>query len=276
MSLNIYILLNNISISIERLNPQGQNAMTETSQTERLLWFLDRDFMHLSEIQATHSAYMDSGAKAYSNSFEWNETVASVVLERVLVPFFDLLENAPHGPILFAGCGSGRDMWEAMTRGYDVVGLDQSSTMLDLAKQFLSEKKAAFHRPVGTFELIHGDITVMHQMFPKHKFSAIHCESAFGHLQKADIPSLIEHFSELVQPGGLAALGFRETASGYVYGTRDEVGTRYFTSWTAEQLEELFTSRAHLFCVHEKRLNPHSVEGRPPFAHFFLKKVDAS
>ena len=95
----------------------------------------------------------------------------------------DFLERelalTPGARVLDLGCGAGRHAIELAKRGYDVVGIDISPTMLEAATKRAEEAgvRVAFRQ---------GDLACLDQYFPKEagRFNGAICfaESAFGTL----------------------------------------------------------------------------------------------
>src|SRR5207248_6403549 len=70
------------------------------------------------------------------------------------LPFYLGLAERVGGPILEAGCGSGRLLLPLARAGYEVVGLDSSAAMLALAGGKLASDKALARR----VRLVRGDL----------------------------------------------------------------------------------------------------------------------
>lgn len=70
------------------------------------------------------------------------------------VPLYLGLARRTGGPILEAGCGSGRLVMPLARAGYDVVGLDSSTAMLDLARARLHREPTLAQR----VRLVEGDV----------------------------------------------------------------------------------------------------------------------
>src|ERR1700744_5323843 len=101
-------------------------------------------------------------------------------------PMHALLETLPPGTILDAGCGTGRYSTELAGRGHDVIGVDQSAAMLDIARQKL---------PSADFR--EGDLAAL--PLPSHSVDGAVCALALVHLP--DVASALREFARVLRPG---------------------------------------------------------------------------
>lgn len=98
-----------------------------------------------------------------------------------------LLADVPPGRALDAACGTGRHTATLVRLGHDVIGIDQSPQMLDLA---------AAKVPRARFEL--GDLE--HLPLPDAAVDLVVCGLALSHLP--DITGAIGEFRRVLRPGG--------------------------------------------------------------------------
>ncbi|KIF79830.1 class I SAM-dependent methyltransferase [Noviherbaspirillum autotrophicum] len=101
-----------------------------------------------------------------------------------------VLEAAPAGAaILDLGCGTGRPMAEyAVYRGYCIIGVDQSESLLDLAKARLPQQHWILS-PIETVEIGNGYA------------GAIIWDSLF-HIQRSEHESILRKVVDGLPPGG--------------------------------------------------------------------------
>ena len=99
--------------------------------------------------------------------------------------------------ILDLACGAGVHAVELSSRGYQVVGVDHSQTMLDLA--------GAYNKQRGTsVSLIQGD---MRQLSLEGIFDGIYCWGAsFGYFDDAHNAQVLERVARALRPGGVFSL----------------------------------------------------------------------
>lgn len=97
----------------------------------------------------------------------------------------------PAGPVLDVACGTGRHLVSLVKGGYDVVGLDISRRLLEIAKSRLSG-----------VQLVRADMR--HLPFKPHAFAAaLSMDTSFGYLptEPDDLQSLTEIKAALAQRG---------------------------------------------------------------------------
>jgi len=98
--------------------------------------------------------------------------------------------------ILDLGCGTGRIASYYANNGYDVIGVDLSKKMLEIARK---------KHPNIKFRL--GDIRNINF---KEKFDGISLAYSLFHLEKKDVPKIIERSSSLLKKSGIILLILQE------------------------------------------------------------------
>ena len=126
-----------------------------------------------------------------------NETAAEIAF---FAAAFDRFADGPVRSVLEPGCGSGRLVAAMAARGYQVMGLDLSQSMLDYLDRRLRRRGLQA-------DLVLGDMT---EMVFDRPFDAAFCTfNTFRHLiQEQDAISHLKSVAECVRPGGLYLLGF--------------------------------------------------------------------
>ena len=100
----------------------------------------------------------------------------------------------PAGSVLDAGCGTGRVAIELGRRGYDVVGVDNDSSMLDVAR-----------RSPGTW--VEADLAALDL---GRAFDLVVCAgNVMVFLAEGTEPRVVERLAAHVVPGGLLVSGWR-------------------------------------------------------------------
>ena len=113
----------------------------------------------------------------------------------------EFLKLIPKGSkILDAGCGPGVDSAYMNSQGFEVIGVDLSEKMLELAR-----KKS----PNIKFEK--ADIRELD--FNKSTFDGILASYSLIHIPKKDIPNLIKNFLKFLKPNGVICVGIQEGES---------------------------------------------------------------
>jgi len=102
-------------------------------------------------------------------------------------PMLALIETLPPGPVLDAACGTGRYSTTLAERGHEVIGVDQSGAMLDIAREKL---------PSADFR--EGDLTAL--PVPDRSVDAVVCALALVHVP--DLARALREFARVLRPGG--------------------------------------------------------------------------
>jgi SAM-dependent methyltransferase len=102
-------------------------------------------------------------------------------------PMRTLIETLPPGTVLDAACGTGRYSTMLANRGHDVIGVDQSGAMLDIARKKL---------PSADFR--EGDLTAL--PLPGRSVDGVICALALVHIP--DVASALREFARVLRPGG--------------------------------------------------------------------------
>ncbi|VVE33195.1 Tellurite methyltransferase [Pandoraea eparura] len=104
----------------------------------------------------------------------------------------------PGGRTIDVGCGNGRDAAWLAQQGFDVVGYDSSSALVELARQ--SFPSVTFH--VGHLPGLEG-VTA--------QFDNVVCETVLMHLPANEVPQAAVRLWALVRPGGVLYVSWRVT-----------------------------------------------------------------
>jgi ubiquinone/menaquinone biosynthesis C-methylase UbiE len=116
----------------------------------------------------------------------------AVYHERLLWPFLDRVADArPGGRVLDLGCGTGVVSLPLAKRGFDVVGIDHSPEMLELARQKLTAAGVE-----ATFET--GDVRALR--FGDAEFDCVTIQGLLHHLEELD--SCLAEMVRALRPGG--------------------------------------------------------------------------
>lgn len=102
-------------------------------------------------------------------------------------PMRALIETLPPGTVLDAACGTGRYSTVLADHGHEVIGVDQSGAMLDIARKKLT---AADFRE--------GDLTAL--PLPDRSVDAVVCALALVHVP--DLSCAMREFARVLRPGG--------------------------------------------------------------------------
>lgn len=114
------------------------------------------------------------------------------------------LADAPRGRALDVGCGTGRHAAHLVTLGYDVIGIDQSPAMLDVARAKLPTTRFE----LGTFDALPVDDAT---------FDVVTCSLALTHTPNLQQP--IREMARVLKPGGWLLLSDLHPVSVLIGGT---------------------------------------------------------
>jgi SAM-dependent methyltransferase len=209
------------------------------------------------QIEITRRTYFDR-AQEYVKFHERRPGALEKAQLDTLDPFLNRFKQSGlSGSILFAGCGSGRDMEYANNQGLSTQGIDISPAMLEIAKNY-----------VNGSPLAQMDITEL--AFPNEHFDGIFCETALSHIKKSELPIALNSFYKTLSSNGLVLFGFRQ-GDGHVYAVRDAFGLeRYNTTLTIEEAEALITDSK--FQILNINIAVHALPNRPNFIDIIAKK----
>jgi ubiquinone/menaquinone biosynthesis C-methylase UbiE len=98
-----------------------------------------------------------------------------------------LLESAPRGRALDAACGTGRHAAYLAALGYDVIGVDATAAMLDVARA----NTAGIDLRLGTMESLPVD---------DESIDVVTCALALEHVD--DLGVVMQEFARVLRPGG--------------------------------------------------------------------------
>ena len=168
-------------------------------------------------------AWYDANAELASDRYE------SVTFERIHGWLADLLPKPP-AAILDVGAGSGRDAAHLSALGYDVVAVEPSARMRELARARHDDPKINWRDD---------RLPALKDTFSTGlSFDVILVSAVWMHLAPTDRPRAFRKLITLLKPGGLLAITLRE-------GPDDE--NRGFHPVTVDELRRL--ARDHGACV---------------------------
>jgi trans-aconitate methyltransferase len=142
---------------------------------------------------------MDPGTvHAYDRSPEryasdWDSQPTPVDLHQLVMHFFQ------PGPTADIGCGGGRDTAWLKENGFDAVGFDPSTGLLEEARRRHPEvtfREAALPELEG---------------IPESAFQNVLCETVVMHVAVGEIPASVRRLLALLLPGGTLYLSWRVT-----------------------------------------------------------------
>lgn len=207
-------------------------------------------------VRKTIQAY-DTHVIEYAEGFEWDPDMQTRTSHDYLHDFISYLKTGDH--VFVAGSGTGRDALELSGRGFQVACVDASIEMLDVAVQH------GIRLPMWCQDI--ADVRL-----PESSYDGVLAESVLQHVAKWKTPDLLQRMISWLRVDGEIFVRLR-IGSGEIFQVEDVVGTRYFATYTAEEVNALIKKLKKVKLIEDLRLVKHKVEGRPGFGSFVLRKV---
>lgn len=154
------------------------------------------------------------------NAEQYASSTINLDVNKEMVGFLQGIPFA--GKILDAGCGSGRDLKNFTSLGYNAVGIDASEELVKIA----AKNSGA---PVECKGFLDIDW--------KNEFDGIWCMASLLHLNKVELKEALEKLGESMKPNAKFYASFK-VGEGEKY---DEKG-RFFSYVSKEELEKVFQS----------------------------------
>ncbi len=142
------------------------------------------------QVSSVYDKIAESYAKEFSKPSEYIEEFL------VLLP-----ENAK---ILDVGCSAGVDAGFMTSEGFEIIGIDLSKEMLNIAKQKFPK-----------IDFREGDIRKLD--FPSEFFDGILASCSLIHIPKKDVPSLLEKFHQILKKDGAIYVALQEGKSEEIF-----------------------------------------------------------
>jgi SAM-dependent methyltransferase len=165
-----------------QLSHFGVNRMSLFPDLDGLSCHLNWSFTNLpySELRATKSFY-EREAKAYATETQ------ELPLDHLWDAFGKHL--APNASILDLGCGAGRDLKEFVRRGYQVVGVDYSAPLAEIAKRHSGQRVE-----VASFD---------EMQFDKNSFDGVWAVASLLHVPRKNVADILKKVHDILKPGGI-------------------------------------------------------------------------
>ena len=131
--------------------------------------------------------------------------------------------------ILDAGCGVGEDCKYVEQKGFNAIGIDLSTGMLEIAKE---------KYPAGKFEIM--DMTDI--SYPDNSFDGIISNCSLFHIPTELLPKTLEEFRRVLKPNGKLLLILQEGNGEVMVEEPYRPGVYiYMNYFSAETIEQLLT-----------------------------------
>jgi len=154
---------------------------------------------------------------------EFAKNVANLAPIESIEKFISLLP--PHAKLIDIGCGSGRDAKIFTDQGMEVLGIDFSSNLLEIARN---------HAPLAKFQLM--DIEMIN--LPIAFFDGAWSACSLGHIPKNNLLSVFKQIHLLLKKGGFFYLSLKK-GSGEVLEKDSRYDGNHEKFWSYFEEEEL-------------------------------------
>jgi ubiquinone/menaquinone biosynthesis C-methylase UbiE len=158
----------------------------------------------------------------------------------------------PQGKLLEIGSGSGREAIEWIGMGYEYSGIDNSSALIQIAKQ-TEPKGKYFHT------------SVYEMSFPLNTFNAFSSWAMLPHVPKNRIEAALEAIQKVLKADGLGFIAMREGD-----GEKPEPETgRWFSYYSQKEFELILIKQGFEILLKKRK------QSRPDLVWliFFVKSV---
>jgi ubiquinone/menaquinone biosynthesis C-methylase UbiE len=139
--------------------------------------------------------------RATAASYDEEVTGVFGIYHRYLLdPFLDRVaaKTGAAARALDLGCGTGAITVPLVERGFDVLGIDHSAEMLEIAERKLAEATGR-----GTYRLITGDVRAL--PVGDAEFDCVTCQGLLHHLE--DFDHCLRELVRVLRPGGFFYIG---------------------------------------------------------------------
>jgi SAM-dependent methyltransferase len=179
----------------------------------------------LSGPRGLPAANIDEGYTTWSDTYDNPEDPDPDPIQALEGPEMRKhIDRLPKGPVLDAGCGTGRHTTYLVEKGHDVVGVDANEAMLNHAKQKLPD-----------VEFQQGDLNKL--PFDDASFESVICGLAFSHLP--EVAQATKELGRVLKPGGTAAISAPHAFVTAVLGWRAPVFDAEGNGWEMPEYEHL-------------------------------------
>jgi len=148
----------------------------------------------------------------------------------VMSPFFKTFQELlPSGNVLDIGCGPGRDTKMLVDAGYEAVGFDFSSGLLELAC-----------KAVPQAEFVQGDMTQL--PFEDNSFDGIWSSATLHHLKVEDMKIAMKEMYRVLKSGGVVFFSTKAGEGEHFLDEEEFDGAeRFFTYIDAQTCKDICT-----------------------------------
>lgn len=249
--------------------------------------FVNRKFLSHAEIALTQANY-EMASEHYGCVIEESPLGEEYLID-YFIPFIKSMnQNDTKSKRVFnIGTGFGLVNVFIVRLGYELHAIDSSKTMVfaSYLKFIIADEStmklgvpihAIFDDSGLPQQFTQASLTDLPDTFAEpNSLGGILVDSALQHVNHDDVYVALKQWQMWLEPGGTLLFRLKVTDHGNAYVIHDEVGTRYYTSWTQQEIDELLEFTQKLgFTIQQQQEVPHKdvVAGTPPFYQIILIK----
>ncbi len=171
--------------------------------------------------------YKEKTLKSYAANAQYHQAKFKRLFDLERRREFQEFVNLIHGKkVLDVGCGTGEHTVYFQSKGLEVVAIDLSPEMVEIAC------KNGVNAKIMDLENLD---------FPSSSFDGIWAVTSLLHIPKSKITSILEKIASILVPGGILFISMIEgKGEGFVNDASDT--SRYFAFYTDEELISLLSS----------------------------------
>lgn len=199
---------------------------------EKKLTLLDACDLDKLRVDKTRGSY-SVGSAFYQAIYEFSLGMSIRTAANYLEDFINELPTEVRKPnVLVLGSGKGRDCLKLLLKGFRVTAVDYSPEMQEQLTWFLKDNES-------NLEVVVLDVEDLSQDFFEQDIDAAISESCLQHLNHPAVLEVFKKAYNWLAPGGIFHARVKVTDHGRAYAIEDGVGTRYFTSWRPDEIQQL-------------------------------------
>ncbi len=160
----------------------------------------------------------DSTWEQIFSTREWGKYPPEEVI-RFIARNFYAFPDRKQIKLLEIGCGTGANIWYMSREGFDVYGIDGSTTAIAKAENRLHSEGLKAHLRVG-------DLISLSNFYPPAYFDAVLDVACLQHNSIQGIKTIVEQVKTVLKPGGrIFSIAVASGSWGYGLGKEVELGT---------------------------------------------------
>ncbi len=141
------------------------------------------DATQLRRISEITIGYYDRMAQAYSDGTRDHD------VSQNRAALLEAIESEPPFCIVDLGCGPGRDLCYFKSLGHEIVGLDGSEDLVEMARR------------ISGCEVLHQDFLALE--LPENRFDGVFANASLFHVPSQELPRVLRQLHAALKPDGV-------------------------------------------------------------------------